>query len=290
VRAYDRTVVPVPDDATVCAAEETTTLSRAPEPPVRADKRLHRPESEVASSRRCWCSTATLFSPAGDIVVLRVAGEVDLESFAVLDAALDDVLERRPDHLIVDLTGLVFCSSRGIAAIARTARVATAHGTRYSMSGASPMLARLWPHSWPDGDAPPIHRTTAAAVLSAIVLQADLWKPVPVASVRPDPVADDHEADSRPMRLVKDVADTDPAPTDHDHPRPDVHDADPSALRQALHRHRSRVYRSALHALGAPYRAHPLAPDLDAQLRIALAGFAATSPDDRPGGPSAVAP
>ena len=75
-------------------------------------------------------STATLFSPAGDIVVLRVAGEVDSESFAVLDAALDDVLDRRPDHLIVDLTGLVICNSRSVTAIARTARVATANGTR----------------------------------------------------------------------------------------------------------------------------------------------------------------
>jgi hypothetical protein len=69
-----------------------------------------------------------------------------------------------------------------------------------------------------------------------------------------------------------------------------VHDTDSSALRQALHRHRSTVYRSALHALGAPYNTHPLASDLDAQLRIALAGFATTTPDDhsnaRASGPS----
>jgi hypothetical protein len=68
-----------------------------------------------------------------------------------------------------------------------------------------------------------------------------------------------------------------------------VHDTDSSALRQALHRHRSTVYRSALHALGAPYRTHPLATDLDAQLRIALARFDATAPDGhsnaRPRGP-----
>ncbi|MDT0353212.1 STAS domain-containing protein [Pseudonocardia charpentierae] len=222
--------------------------------------------------------------------MLRVAGEVDLDSFVVLDAALDDVLERRPDHLIVDLTGLVICSSRGITAIARTAQVAIADGTRYSMSGASPMLARLWPHYWPDGDAPPIHRTTAAAVLSAIVLQADQWKPVPTAPEQARPVADEHHPDSRPVHLLDDDG-TDPSGlTDRRHPRPDVHDPDPSALRQALHRHRSTVYRSALHALGAPYKTHPLAPDLDAQLRIALAGFATTTPDDhsnaRASGPS----
>ena len=166
-------------------------MSAAPEPRTRADKRLHQPPIDVAaSSRRCRCSTATLSSPAGDIVVLRVAGEVDLGSLAVLDAALDEVLDRRPDHLIVDLTGLVFCSSRGIVAITQAARAAAANGMRYSMSGASPQFARLWPHYWPDGEAPPIHRTTAAAVLPAIVMQADLWNPRPAAdSGRAHPVA-----------------------------------------------------------------------------------------------------
>ena len=78
-----------------------------------------------------------------------------------------------------------FCSSRGLTsrglrtAITRTALAATADGIRYSMSGASPPFARLWPRYWPDGDAPSIHRTTAAAVLSAVVLQADLWNFVP---------------------------------------------------------------------------------------------------------------
>jgi anti-anti-sigma factor len=147
-------------------------------------------------------------APAGDIVVLRVAGEVDLDSFAGLDAALDDVLDRRPDHLIVDLTGLVFCSFQGLAAITRTAKAAAANGTRYSMSGASLLIARLWPNYWPNGDAPPIHPTTAAAVLSAIVLQAELWRP----------------------------------------PMPHPHEADPAALRHALDRHRTTNCRSRITA------------------------------------------
>ena len=189
-------------------------MSVAPEPRTRADKRLHQPEPDApASSRRCRCSTATLSTPAGDIVVLRVAGEVDLETFAVLDAALDEVLDRRPDHLIVDLTGLVLCSSRGLAAIAQTARAAAANGIRYSMSGASPPVARLWPRYWPDGEASRIHRTTTAAVLSAVVLQADLWNPVPTAdSERAHPAANEHGPHSRPSRPVgirEDADDTD---------------------------------------------------------------------------------
>ena len=146
-------------------------MSVAPELPTRADKRLHQPALDVpASSSLCHCSTAPLPSPAGDIIILRVAGEVDLQSLAVLDAALDDVLDRRPDHLIVDLAGLVFCSFQGVAAIARTARAATAGGVRFSMGSASPELARVWQHYWPAGEAPPVHQTTATVVLAAIPL------------------------------------------------------------------------------------------------------------------------
>jgi anti-anti-sigma factor len=243
-------------------------MSIAPEPRTRADKSLYHPADDaLVSSGRCRCSIATLLSPAGDIIVLRVAGDVDLGSFAVLDAALDDVLDRRPDHLIVDLAGLTFCSSRGITAIARTARASAANGTRYSVSGASPLVARLWAHYWPDGDAPRIHPTTASAVLSAVGQDPDLRNPVAVAdSARTDPVADEHDSDSWPVSAREGTDDADPQ------------DADPAAPRQALLRHRSAMYRTALDTLGASYGAHPLAPDLAARLRIALAGFTSTSP------------
>ena len=166
-------------------------MSVAPEPRTRADKRLHQPGLDaVASSRRCDCSTATLSSPAGDIVVLRVAGEVDPSSVAVLGAALDEVLDRRPDHLVIDLTALVSCSSRCFTLIADATRVGPARGVRCSISAASPLTARLGPHHWPQGDGPQIHRTTAAAVLSAVVLAADLWKPArSVVGWRPGGVA-----------------------------------------------------------------------------------------------------
>jgi anti-anti-sigma factor len=214
-------------------------VSEASEPRTRADKWLHQPASDAATaSGRCRCSTATLSSPAGDIVVLRVAGEVDLSSCGVLDAALDDVLDRRPDHLIVDLTGLVFSSCHGLTAITQAVHAATADGIRYSLSGASPLFSRLWPHYWPDGDAPRIHRTTAAAVLSAVALQADRWSPVPTTDVERQHLVDGrHDPDRQPARLEDEVDDDDPpglAGGRHASPA-----ASPAALRQALHRHRS---------------------------------------------------
>ena len=165
--------------------------------------------------------------------MLRLAGEVDLTTFTVLDAALEDVLDRRPDHLIIDLTELVFCSARGLTAIARSARAAAAAGTSCSMSAASPMIARLWPHFWHDGDAPPIHRTTAAAVLTASALQADVWRPAPIAdAARPYPVANEHDLDSWPLAIREGVDDTPPTGPDSTL-RERLHADDAAALRQA---------------------------------------------------------
>ena len=257
-------------------------MSAAPEFRTRADKRLHQPAPDAsAPTRQCRCSAATLSGPAGDIVVLQVAGEADLWSLAVLDAALDDVLDRLPDHLIIDLTALVFCSARALAATTRTAHAATANGTRFSISAAPPMIARLGPHNWPAGDAARIHRTTAAAVLVALALQADDGTPLPHTLPEwPHPVADTHHPGSPPVGIREKPDDTDPPRTESGHQRrPDPHGADAAALRQALHRHRRTTYRTALHTLGASYGAHSLASDLAAQLRIALAGFAATPPD-----------
>jgi hypothetical protein len=91
-------------------------------------------------------------------------------------------------------------------------------------------------------------------------------------SERAHPAANEHVPDSPPAGIRDDADNTDPpSPDDSHHLRPDPHDADPATLRQALHRHRSGTYRTALHALGASYGAHSLAPDLAAQLRIALA-------------------
>lgn len=135
-----------------------------------ADRRIFGlPPDVSASSPRCRCCLATLSSPVGDIILLHVAGEVDLRSFAVLETALDDVLDRLPEHLVIDLTELFFCSSYGLSAITRTARAATANGTRYSICATSPLIRRLGPHLWPEGGAPPIHRTVAGAVRSHLV-------------------------------------------------------------------------------------------------------------------------
>jgi hypothetical protein len=122
---------------------------------------------------------------------------------------------------------------------------------------------------------------TAAAVLSVIVLQAELWKPLPpTASTQANPVANEHKPGSRPVNIRQQTDDTDPAgPTGGQQLRPDTRDTHRSALRRAL-RQRSKIDGSALNALGAP----PSVPDLAAQLRSALARFTATPPDNHRSG------
>jgi hypothetical protein len=44
----------------------------------------------------CSCTSTSLSSPAGEVIVLRVAGEVDLSTVSVLQAALADSVARGP--------------------------------------------------------------------------------------------------------------------------------------------------------------------------------------------------
>lgn len=129
-------------------------------------------DTDTDTDTRLWCSVETLSSPAGDVVVLRVAGEADAMHLPVLDAALGDVLDRRPDRLVVDLSALAFCDVRSLSAIARAARLATRDGTGCAISGASRLFVRLWTLFWPDQQPPRLHRSTADAVLVAGGLHA----------------------------------------------------------------------------------------------------------------------
>jgi hypothetical protein len=72
----------------------------------------------------CSCTSTSLSSPAGEVIVLRVAGEVDLSTVSVLQAALADSVARGPCHLVVDLAGLTFCSARGLTLLVGAGRTA----------------------------------------------------------------------------------------------------------------------------------------------------------------------
>ena len=121
----------------------------------------------------CSCTSTSLPSSAGEVIVLRVAGEVDLSTVPVLQAALADSVARGPCHLVVDLAGLTFCSARGLTLLVGAGRTAGGQGTGYAVTGASGLVIRLWMLLWPAGELPIRYPTAAAGVIAALVRQTD---------------------------------------------------------------------------------------------------------------------
>lgn len=85
----------------------------------------------------CSFDTESWESAGGEILVVRVAGELDLATQPHARAALDDALARSPRHLVVDLAGVTFCSVRGFALFAETGFAAAGRGIDLAFSGLS---------------------------------------------------------------------------------------------------------------------------------------------------------
>jgi anti-anti-sigma factor len=83
-------------------------------------------------------------------VVLRVSGELDSCSLALVSAVLDSCLALRPMHLVVDLAGLGFCSARGMALLVDTSCVATSAGIGFSLAGCRTSLEHVLILIWKD--------------------------------------------------------------------------------------------------------------------------------------------
>jgi anti-anti-sigma factor len=117
---------------------------------------------------RCTCDTTSVSSPTGEsIVVLRVAGEVDLATVDLLATALTAVLRRQPDHLVVDLARLTFCGACGLTVLAEAGVSAAGTGTCYRVSAATRLMARCWSRLWDEGEQPTQFPSCAAAVSAA---------------------------------------------------------------------------------------------------------------------------
>lgn len=100
--------------------------------------------------------------------MLRVAGDVDLLTIAVLQGALASGLARGPRHLLVDLAELAFCSVRGLSLLVQAGRTAAGQGTGYSVTAASRQANRAWTVLWPAGELPTQYPTAAAGVAAAM--------------------------------------------------------------------------------------------------------------------------
>lgn len=139
------------------------------------------------------CTTDSLFTPAGEIIVLHVGGEVDLVTLPVLEAALNANLDQEPDHLLLDLAGVTYCSARGMALLVTTADYAANQGVGYVVSGVPAWLDRIWQIFFTDGP-PARYRSAIVAVTAIQAQQARFSTAHPVRHLRSVP------APSRPAQ------------------------------------------------------------------------------------------
>jgi anti-anti-sigma factor len=194
----------------------------------------------------CSCTATALSSPAGEILVIRIVGQVDHATVADVAAVLDDAVERYASHLVIDLVGVNFCAVDGTTLIVQAGRRAAQHGTGYCVSGAPQYVRRVWTLLWPEDLRPTRYPSTAAAVQAAITEQAER-----LGRIRPIEPDDDRPLADR------------------------AHAGDVEAYRELVLRHRRRMYSSALRTLGESDDPDDVARDIAARMHTALAVFSA---------------
>ena len=127
----------------------------------------------VAIGLLCECTAVSLGAPPEDVIVVRVAGEVDLFTGPVLQAALADSLARGPCDLLIDLAAMTFCDVRGLAMLVQAGATAAECEVGYAVAAAPRQLRRVWPMLWPAADPPVQYPSTAAGVRAALTRRHD---------------------------------------------------------------------------------------------------------------------
>jgi anti-anti-sigma factor len=77
-------------------------------------------------------------------VRIRLVGELDLATVPELDRLLDELARHGHSRLLIDLTGVRFMDSSGLASILRALHAARGNGHRLSVRRGSPQVQRLF--------------------------------------------------------------------------------------------------------------------------------------------------
>jgi anti-anti-sigma regulatory factor len=109
----------------------------------------------------CW-SLGIEAGPVGNIVVVRLAADIDMLTLPLVWAAVITALDHHPADLVVDLSEVGFCGVRGFALLAAIARVTAAGGIGYTISGLGRHHERGANLSWTDEQIARARNTTAA--------------------------------------------------------------------------------------------------------------------------------
>ena len=102
----------------------------------------------------------------GNIVVVRLAADLDMLTLPLGWAAVITALDYHPADLVIDLSEVGFCGVRGFALLAAIARVTAAGGIGYTISGLGRHHERGADLSWTDVQI--VRARNAAAAVMAI--------------------------------------------------------------------------------------------------------------------------
>lgn len=83
----------------------------------------------------------TAVTAHGEVIVLTVAGEVDLATAPALEIAIDAVLADKPAALVIDLSAVTFLASAGMAVLVATHKRA-GDATRIAVVADGPATSR----------------------------------------------------------------------------------------------------------------------------------------------------
>jgi anti-sigma B factor antagonist len=67
--------------------------------------------------------------------VLPLEGEIDLHVSPRLEHSLNSIIKNRPDHVVVDISGVTFIDSSGMAVLIRALQSMKEYGGRLTISG-----------------------------------------------------------------------------------------------------------------------------------------------------------
>lgn len=87
-------------------------------------------------------SVALEHDPEG--LTVRIVGELDLSTVPQLSAVLGQIDGNNPGRLLLDLDGVTFMDSSGLAVLVHAQHAAEQHGYRLTVRYSSPQVARLF--------------------------------------------------------------------------------------------------------------------------------------------------
>ncbi|MFE9426373.1 STAS domain-containing protein [Kitasatospora sp. NPDC006697] len=87
--------------------------------------------------------TVELSYPRERTAVCLLAGELDVETLAPAEEALEQLVAAGPQVLVVDLERVGFCDSSGLNLLLKARLAATAAGSDFRVAAPSPMVRRV---------------------------------------------------------------------------------------------------------------------------------------------------